>query len=320
LHVVTCGDSLLPEFAFYLSISDAFRKVGEGWMYGAGGQKRVPEQFVKDFPFRLPPLTAQRSIVAFLSHRLTEIDDLIAKKRRLLELLAEKRAAIITRAVTKGLNPDAPMKPSGIDWLGDIPAHWEISKIKFISACNRETLPESTEPDYDLEYVDIGSVSLSGGIGQSQSLQFENAPSRARRIARDGDVIVSTVRTYLRAIATVSKPPTNLIVSTGFAVLSPADSMDPAFFGFFCISDPFVNEVVTVSKGVSYPAATPADIVAISVVVPPIEEQVSIAKHLHDQIDRLDQSGRLIEEAIGKLTEYRSALIAKAVTGELELA
>lgn len=134
LHVVSCAEELLPEFAFFLSICTPFRHHGEGSMYGAGGQKRVPESFVRDVRFGIPALETQRAILSFLDERLEEIDDLIAKKRDMLGLLAEKRSALITRAVTKGLDPNAAMKPSGIDWLGDIPANWELVRAKFLGA------------------------------------------------------------------------------------------------------------------------------------------------------------------------------------------
>lgn len=132
LHVVRAGPNLDRCFLFYLTISPGFRDLGEAHMYGAGGQKRVPEAFIKDFRTPLPPLDEQRAIVRFLDAKTAEIDALIARKQRLLELLAEQRSALITKAVTKGPNPNAPMKPSGLPWLGDIPAHWEVKRLRFV--------------------------------------------------------------------------------------------------------------------------------------------------------------------------------------------
>jgi len=129
LHVIRPAKEIDGRFLFYLSISELFRKLGEGAMYGAGGQKRVPDQFIKDFQALVPPLDQQQKIAAFLDRKTAEIDTLIAKKRRLLDRLAEKRTALITRAVTKGLDPDAPMKDSGIEWLGEIPAHWDVRTV-----------------------------------------------------------------------------------------------------------------------------------------------------------------------------------------------
>ena len=130
LHVVRPGPNIDPRYLFYVSIADDFRKFGESEMYGAGGQKRIDESFIKDWMAPLPSLDTQRRIARFLDEKTARIDGLIEKKRELLDRLAEKRQGLITRAVTKGLNPDAPMKPSGIEWLGDIPAHWEVLAVE----------------------------------------------------------------------------------------------------------------------------------------------------------------------------------------------
>ena len=116
LHVVRPGPNIDRRFLFYLSIAHDFRKLGESQMYGAAGQKRVHERFIKEWQAPLPPLDTQRRIARFLDEKTARIDALVEKKRELLDRLAEKRQALITHAVTKGLNPDAPMKPSGIDW------------------------------------------------------------------------------------------------------------------------------------------------------------------------------------------------------------
>ncbi len=132
LHVLRAEKEVLPKFLYLLTTSRVFRKIGESEMYGAGGQKRVPENFIKNFYIALPPLPEQLAIAAFLDAKTAEIDALIAKKEALLALLAERRTALITHAVTKGLNPDAPTKDSDIDWLGHIPAHWEVKRLRFL--------------------------------------------------------------------------------------------------------------------------------------------------------------------------------------------
>ena len=110
--------------------------------------------------------------------------------------------------------PYPKYKPSGIEWLGEIPEHWEGHRLKYVSSINDEALSETTDPDQELLYVDIGSVDASAGIIKKEMSKFENAPSRAGRKVQHGDVIVSTVRTYLRAIAPIIEPENNLIVST----------------------------------------------------------------------------------------------------------
>src|SRR5690606_22823712 len=119
---------------------------------------------------------------------------------------------------------------------------------------NDETLPENTDDQYVIEYVDISSVDLVQGITSTECMPFEKAPSRARRVVKHGDTLVSTVRTYLKAIATISTPPENLIVSTGFAVIRAGDEIDAGFLSYYLQSEGFVNAVVANSIGVSYPA------------------------------------------------------------------
>jgi len=210
-------------------------------------------------------------------------------------------------------------KKSGVEWLGDIPEHWEVRRLKFAVSCNDETLPENTDSETEIGYVDISSVSLAEGITCTETLSFEKAPSRARRKVRDGDTIVSTVRTYLKAIAPINKPSENLIVSTGFAVIRPLEIMEPSFLGYFLQSQGFVDSVVANSKGVSYPAINPSELVCIPVSYPKNKnEQKAIAEFLDRKTGRIDELIGKKKELIGKLNEQRSALITSAVTGKLQ--
>jgi type I restriction enzyme S subunit len=133
LHVLRPLPEINPRFVFYATISEPFRVFGTTTMYGAAGQQRVSEQFISDFPLALPTADEQRLVAAFLDHETTKIDALIAKKERLIELLQEKRAALISHAVTKGLDSKVPMKDSGVEWLGNIPEHWEMKRLKFLA-------------------------------------------------------------------------------------------------------------------------------------------------------------------------------------------
>lgn len=209
-------------------------------------------------------------------------------------------------------------KKSGVEWLGDIPEHWDVRRLKFAVSCNDETLPENTDSETEIEYVDISSVSLAEGITCTETLSFEKAPSRARRKVRDGDTIVSTVRTYLKAIAPIHKPPKNLIVSTGFAVIRPLEIMEPSFLGYFLQSQGFVDSIVANSKGVSYPAINPSELVCIPVSYPENKnEQRAIAEFLDRKTGRIDELIGKKKELIEKLNEQRSALITSAVTGKI---
>jgi len=198
-------------------------------------------------------------------------------------------------------------------WLGKVPENWSVKRLKYVSSINDEALPETTDPEYELLYVDIGSVDATEGIQNKEPMIFENAPSRARRIVRDGDTIVSTVRTYLRAVAPIEQPEENLIVSTGFAVVRPT-GVASKFLAYCLRSSYFIETVVSRSVGVSYPATNPTDVSCIEVPLPPREEQQAIASFLDAQTARIDTLVAKKRQLIAKLKEKRSALIARTVT------
>ena len=166
----------------------------------------------------------------------------------------------------------------------------------------------------EIDYVEISGVSLEGGVRDVNRMTFFEAPSRARRRVRSGDILVSTVRTYLRAIAAVHEASDNLIASTGFCVVRPREGADSAFIGWVAKSEPFVSEVVARSVGVSYPAINSSDIATIEVPLPPLETQKRIAQFLDEktaQIDKLIDKKRAL---LDRLAEQRQALITQAVT------
>ncbi len=209
-------------------------------------------------------------------------------------------------------------KPSGVEWLGEIPECWRTIRVKYVSSINDDTISETTEPDYDLLYVDIGSVDSSAGIQKKEPMQFENAPSRARRKVRSGDVIVSTVRTYLRAISPISEPEDNLIVSTGFAVVRPQDGLTGGFAAHMLRAPYFVDEVVARSVGVSYPAINASEIGNLFVAIPPLDDQRAISAFLDRETERVDGLIGKKQRQIKLLEEKRAALISHAVTKGLD--
>ena len=164
----------------------------------------------------------------------------------------------------------------------------QTSRLKYIAAINLRALPEKTDPDREMRYLDISSVGRGSAVAEPEFMTFEKAPSRARRLVRDGDTIVSTVRTYLRAVLPIRNPDPGLVVSTGFAVLTPQPAVDPRFFAWVVQSDPFVEEIVARSVGVSYPAINASEIGDLRVPVPPLETQRAIADYLDTETARID--------------------------------
>jgi len=317
IFVLEPTSRVLPRFGAECLRTKNYIEIIDGSTYGSK-MPRASWDFMGGLPFPLPTLPEQEAIASFLDLETGRIDSLIAKKERLLELLAEQRTALISRAVTKGLDATVKLKPSGVAWLGDIPEHWEVKRLKYQVTINDETLPETTDPDYELLYVDISSVSPSKGITQKEQMVFENAPSRARRNVKDGDTIVSTVRTYLRAISPVIDPEENLIVSTGFAVIRPR-KMNKDYLSAAIRAPYFIEEVVSRSVGVSYPAINASEIGLISIPLPPPSEQEAIAAFLDRETAKIDTLSAKVTTVIDRLKEYRTALISSAVTGKIDV-
>ena len=204
-------------------------------------------------------------------------------------------------------------RPSGVEWLGEIPEHWEVRRLKYLATVNDEALDETTDPDREIAYVDIGNVDPVNGITGREYLSFKDAPSRARRIVRPGDVIVSTVRTYLRAIARIEAEDQDVIVSTGFAVIRPR-LMDSAYIAYAFRSPYLVERVVARSTGVGYPAINASDLACLEVAQPSPPEQRAIAAFLERETANIDVLIAKYERLIELQHEKRTALITQCIT------
>lgn len=204
------------------------------------------------------------------------------------------------------------MKDSGVETIGAIPYDWRVIPLKYQVSCNDDVLSESTSSSYIFKYVEIGAVSLEKGITKYKTQSFFNAPSRARRIVKCEDVIISTVRTYLRAIAVIDDD-TDVIVSTGFAVLRPKKIV-PNFLGYALKSSSFIENVISNSYGVSYPAINSSDLVRLHIPVPSQTEQQQIVHFLDRKCTAIDTAIEKTKKSIEKLEEYKKAVITKAVT------
>jgi len=203
-------------------------------------------------------------------------------------------------------------------WLGDIPAHWNVKPLKHAVTMNPEVLAEGTAHDYEIAYVDIGNVNTTGRISDSLIMLFGDAPTRARKRTADGDTIISTVRTYLKAIAFIEQPPENLTVSTGFAVLRPRQGLHPRFLFYVVQSEQFVQSVVAHSEGVSYPAINTSTLGRLPIWLPPLPTQSAIAVFLDRETARIDALIAKRQRFIELLEEKRSALITHVVTKGLD--
>ena len=200
-------------------------------------------------------------------------------------------------------------------WKEHTPAHWQVVPLKYVITYNEDKLSEQTDDDYEFDYVDIGSVTYGKGIENFQHMKFSDAPSRARRIVRPNDVIISTVRTYLKATAKIEEHDNPVIVSTGFMVMrARVGVILPDFLGYIAQSDGFVSEIECQSYGTSYPAINAGEIAGFSIPLPPLTEQSAIVSYLDAKCAVIDEAIKRHKKIIENLEEYRANTITNMVT------
>ncbi|MCL4543141.1 MAG: restriction endonuclease subunit S [Chloroflexi bacterium] len=274
----------------------------------------------KQMPSSYPPPDEQGHIADFLDAHGRLVVRYIRNKQRLIALLNEQKQAVIDRAVTRGVDAGACLTPSGIEWLGDVPAHWVVKPLKRWARVNQQTLPETTDPDYVFRYLDIGAVETGQLVRSPERLRFGDAPSRARRMLSKGDTIVSTVRTYLKAIYFLAEDATDLIASTGFAVLTPTAEVLPEYLGYVLQSGGFIERVIAYSVGVAYPAIAESRLASLHLAFPPtLVEQCGIVEQVKSSTQSLEAAIQRTRDEMALLREYRTRLIADVVTGKLDV-
>lgn len=200
-------------------------------------------------------------------------------------------------------------------------ATWARTRLKYVAGCNATTLPEDTDPEFEFDYVDIGSVTQGSISADLERVKFGNAPSRARRVARPGDTVVSTVRTYLKAVAEVLPVDAPQVFSTGFAVLEPDSAkVVPRFLGYLMQSDALVDRIVAHSTGVSYPAINSSQLMGFAVRLPSLPEQAVIADFLDRETAKIDALIDKQRTLVDRLRERLGAIAELASGGPWELA
>lgn len=197
------------------------------------------------------------------------------------------------------------------------PASWSFPPLKYSVTFRREALSELTDPNYCFRYVDISSVEYGKGIISFEETRFADAPSRARKKVRKNDVILSTVRTYLKAIAPIADDCNDLIVSTGFSVITPKHYVH-SYLYYLLQSDAVCEEINRRAWGIAYPAVTEAAIGEIKSPCPPISEQVEIVRYLDTRVLSVDKVSQLLSDQIDLLERYKKSLILKSVTKGLD--
>jgi type I restriction enzyme S subunit len=298
------------------------RKIFYAFCQGASqlGRWRLPPDEFNAFIVPLPPHDEQTAIADFLDRETAKIDGLIAEQERLIALLKEKRQAVISHAVTKGLDPNAPMRDSGVEWLGEVPAHWRISRLKHLSSHVVDCLHTTPTYEGDLIYPAIRTADLERGrllLGQARLVSEEVYQERVQRLPPEpGDILYS--REGELGMAALVPKDTKLCLGQRMMMFRTYPHVDSAYVMWLLNSDAVYQQVMSTVGGATSPHVNIADIVNFAIPLPPLHEQADIAHKIKEIASACDGLIEKSEEAISFLQERRSALISAAVTGKID--
>jgi type I restriction enzyme S subunit len=305
----------------WVTFSRVFRGPAEGEMVGAGGLKRVPDDFVADFRVAWPPEAERVEIAAFLDRETAKIDALVEAQRRLIELLKEKRQAVISHAVTKGLDRTAPMKDSGIEWLGEVPAHWKVAPLKRVVP--GITVGIVVEPSK--YYVNEGVPALRslnvrpGSINQANMIFISEAAHELHIKSRLGSGDVVVVRTGQPGTAAIVPDELDGANCIDLIIVRRSEELSEKFLCWFLASDAARQQFVEGSGGAIQLHFNVGAANQLMLSIPPSDEQMRIVYKLDHHICDLDDLVVASQRAIQLLQERRAALISAAVTGKIDV-
>lgn len=260
-----------------------------------------------------PPIDTQRAISAYLNKEVISLDSLILEKQQLLVLLAEKRRATIADFVAHGLSADAPRRESGIPWLGEIPAHWQIERAKWLF-----TERDDRSDVGDEELLSVSHLTGVTSRAEKDVNMFMAESLEGYKRCRAGDLVINTLWAWMGAMGVARQPG---IVSPAYNVYQPGAQLDPEYVDLLVRIPRFVEEITRYSKGVwsSRLRLYPEGLYEAWLPVPPLDEQQEIVKQVQIETKKLDALAEATERTIGLLQERRSALISAAVTGQVTM-
>jgi type I restriction enzyme S subunit len=296
--VLPNNQSIVIKYYYYwfLSNQDIIKSMGRG-----GGQPNISKEMIKEFNTLLPPISEQEHIVSYLDDKTTKIDELIQKKLRKIDLLKEYRTSIINTVVTKGLNPDVPMKDSGIEWIGEIPSHWEVKRLKYtcdVSTGSRDTQDRVDNGKYpffvrspNVERIDTysydgeGVLTVGDGVGTGKVFHYFNGKFEYHQRV----YLFSNFRHVLGKYFYLFMKEQFIYVTEDQNSKSTVDSLRRPLIDNFRF------------------------------ILPPLSEQEHIVSYLDEKTSQIDKTIDIEKKKIELLKEYRQSLISNVVTGKIKV-
>ncbi|CAM3654564.1 restriction endonuclease subunit S [Xenorhabdus thuongxuanensis] len=278
-------------------------------LLGSGVRQTISFNHIANSMLLYPPIQEQSIIAKYLGQKTAQIDEAISIKEQQIALLKERKQITIQKAVTQGLNPNVPMKDSGVDWIGQIPEHWEVRKLKYCLTLTKDKV-ESKYSDFQylgMESVQAGTGLLSGVDSEADGLA---------NIFKKGQILFGKLRPYL---AKVYLAEFGGVCSTEFLVFDINSSFNREFISKLLLSDGFIKTVDASTYGSKMPRANPDFILNMLLPVPPSNEQANISKYISIILDFSESAEKNLIQQIKKLKEYKTSLINSAVTGKIKI-
>ncbi|MDH1489252.1 restriction endonuclease subunit S [Acinetobacter johnsonii] len=318
IYVLRANDQTHNRFMFYRLQENNFMTIAISSMTGAGGLKRVPSDILLSHSVACPSFKEQNRIANFLDYETAKIDSLIAKQEKLIELLKEKRQAVISHAVTKGLNPDVNMKDSGVEWLGQVPEHWTVKSYRHASKIYRGKFghrPRNDPAFYDGEYpfIQTGDVARAGKYITSYSQTLNEKGKEVSQLFPKGTLMMAIAANIgdLAILGFEAYAPDSVV---GF---KPNQDIDLEFLRYsFMAALPALEQISTQSTQANLNVER---IGAVQGVFPSLNDQQEIVSYLDEMLNKYSVIEREMHKAIELLQERRTALISSAVTGKIDV-
>lgn len=318
-RIVINENLIKRNYFFYATISDTYRNQVKETVYPNVQFNASTEQIINSL-ISYPPLSEQKQIAKYLGHKTAKIDSLIEKKKKLIELLKEERTNVINQAVTKGLDPNVPMKDSGIEWLGEIPEHWKIKKIKHVAD---DVQTGITPPSNNSEYFDGGDINwftpsdFNGDLVLNNSKRKITSKALSDRVAKMfpfNSVFLVGIGATLGKIGLIEKQ------SSCNQQINPIifnDEFNPFYGAYFLMA--YGPIIISLANASTLAILNQSQTKELLVLAPPLEEQKIIVKQIENETTRIDSIISKSEKEIELLQEYRTALISEVVTGKIDV-
>jgi restriction endonuclease S subunit len=298
-------DKLTNKFLFYLFKNQRFTDYLDSSVESVTrSHQRVRPEVVYLSKIVIPPLSEQQQIVSYLDTKTSLIDSLIEKTQRKIQLLKENRTSLINEVVTKGLNPNVEMKDSGVEWIGEIPCHWELKRLKyFCELVNEKGLPNEGD-------VKISPENVESNTGFCFNLYSEYSGEGVK--FSEGDILLNKLRLYLKKILFTEYEG----YSMGEMIVLRVFNGVKRFYYLTLFHQGLIDELDNQSTGVKLPRVSPEIILNTKFPFPPISEQNEIVSYLDEHTQLIDKTVSIEERRIELLKEYRQSLISEVVTGK----